>query len=170
MFISKYDEFQKQISTEIQRIGGSGNIHGCIIDIDYYNHLYLNPLDKKVTPYFAYSITNKYVYKNLPSLLKCRCPELFAHYQELQSGNSNSNQLVLFKDSMEITTKSEHNTDTEMYKISRLIKGLQYTTKYNIVRIWNDNLVDKVSAENGKLIVSGILNPESADELPDKQE
>ena len=170
MFISKYDEFQKQISTEIQRIGGSGNIHGCIIDIDFYNHLYLNPLDKKVTPYFAYSITNKYVYKNLPSLLKCRCPELFARYQELQSGNSNSNQLVLFKDSMEITTKSEHNTDTEMYKISRLIKGLQYTTKYNIVRIWNDNLIDKVSAENGKLIVSGILNPESSDELPDKQE
>lgn len=45
-----------------------------------------------------------------------------------------------------------------MYKTSRIIKGLQFTTKYNIVRIWNDNFVQEPSVENGRLIVSSIIN------------
>ena len=53
-----------------------------------------------------------------------------------------------------------------MYKISRIIKGLQYTTKYNVVRLWNDTMADKCSTENGKLIVKGIIYPESIEKLP----
>lgn len=41
MFLTKYDNYQKEIAKEIIKISGSGNIHGCIIDIDYYNHLYI---------------------------------------------------------------------------------------------------------------------------------
>lgn len=47
-----------------------------------------------------------------------------------------------------------------MYKVSRILKGLQFTTKYNIVRLWNDTIAGEASEENGSLIVSGIINPE----------
>lgn len=52
-----------------------------------------------------------------------------------------------------------------MYKISRILKGLQFTTKYNIVRLWNDNFVAESSEENGKLIVSGIIDPDSVPQV-----
>lgn len=35
MFLSKYDAFQKQISSEVKRIGGDGHIHESIVDIDF---------------------------------------------------------------------------------------------------------------------------------------
>ena len=54
---------------------------------------------------------------------------------------------------------------TEMYKISRILKGLQFTTKYNIVRLWNDAVVADASEENGRLIVQGIIDPDSVPRL-----
>lgn len=49
--------------------------------------------------------------------------------------------------------------------LSRILKGLQFTTKYNIVRFWNNAIVADASEENGKLIVSGIIDPNSISEL-----
>ena len=52
---------QEALSQFIIRLGGSGKIHGCIIDVDRpeqagdysYTHLFVNPIDGRVTPYFA---------------------------------------------------------------------------------------------------------------------
>ena len=61
MFLTSYESYQKEIAKEIKSFGGDGIIHGCIIDIDFFNHVYVNPLDLKVTPYFAYAIDDKYI-------------------------------------------------------------------------------------------------------------
>ena len=37
--LKKYTAYQESIAKELRRIGGYGLIHGCIIDIDYYNHV-----------------------------------------------------------------------------------------------------------------------------------
>lgn len=161
LFLSKYHKFQKQVSNEVKRIGGDGRIHGSIVDIDFYNHLYLNPLDGTITPYFAYSMVDKYVYDNLPSLLKSQCPKLFANYEKMIGQESEQNALVLYNKNLPITKNREYVDSTEMYKVSRILKGLQFTTKYNIVRLWNDAIVADASEENGKLIVSGIIDPDS---------
>lgn len=161
LFLSKYDKFQKQVSNEVKRIGGDGRIHGSIVDIDFYNHLYINPLDGTITPYFAYSMVDKYVYDNLPSLLKSQCPKLFANYEKMIGQKSEQNALVLYNKNWPITKNTEYVDSTEMYKVSRILKGLQYTTKYNIVRLWNDAIVADASEENGKLIVLGIIDPDS---------
>ena len=161
LFLSKYDKFQKQVSNEVKRIGGDGNIHGSIVDIDFHNHLYLNPLDGTITPYFAYSMVDKYVYDNLPSLLKSECPRLFANYEKMIGQESERNALVLYNKNLPITKNRQYVDSTEMYKVSRILKGLQFTTKYNIVRLWNDAIVADASEENGKLIVSGIIDPDS---------
>lgn len=161
LFLSKYHKFQKQVSNEVKRIGGDGRIHGSIVDIDFYNHLYLNPLDGTITPYFAYSMVDKYVYDNLPSLLKSQCPKLFANYEKMIGQESEQNAPVLYNKNLPITKNREYVDSTEMYKVSRILKGLQFTTKYNIVRLWNDAIVADASEENGKLIVSGIIDPDS---------
>ena len=165
MFLSKYDAFQKQISSEVKRIGGYGHIHGSIVDIDFYNHLYLNPLDGSVTPYFAYSMVEKYVYNNVPSLLKYECPQLFANYEKLITDNSTSTSLALYNQQLPVIKKRTYVDSTEMYMISRILKCLQFTTKYNIVRLWNDNFVAESSEENGRLIVSGIIDSDSVPQV-----
>ena len=160
MFLSKYDTFQKKVSSEIKKIGGDGRIHGSIIDIDFYNHLYLNPLDGSITPYFAYSMVDKFVYDNIPSLLKHQCPKIFENYEKEIEQQDINNSLVILNKSLKITKNEYYVNSTEMYKISRILKGLQFTTKYNIIRLWNDEIIADASEENGRLIVSGIIDPD----------
>lgn len=75
--LDTYTSVQEKIASEIKKIGGSGYIHGNIIDIDYYNHVYVNPLDMKITGYWALDMNYRYVYSCVPALLKQECPNLF---------------------------------------------------------------------------------------------
>lgn len=161
-FLSEYETYQKNISSEIKAIGGSGTIHGSIIDIDFFNHLYVNPLDWSVTPYYALDITCKYVYKNIASLLKYQCPSFYKKYKEEIVKKENANRLLLVKKDSIITDKTIFVPELEIYRISRVLKGLQFTTKYNVVRLWNDVFTGKASKDNGELIVSNILYPDRA--------
>ena len=45
----KYMSIQQSISEEIRKLGGKGKIHGCIIEMDWYNHIYVNPVDLTIT-------------------------------------------------------------------------------------------------------------------------
>lgn len=169
LFIKSYENYQKQISNEIKKFGGSGHIHGSIIDIDFYNHLYINPLDATITPYFAYSIIDKYVYTNLISLLKARNKQLYNNYVNLLGFENNKKDLIVLSDNLQESSKKTYVPETEMYRISRIMKGFQYTTKNNIVRLWNDTIVSNCTKESGKLIVSGIINPEEMKQIKAEQ-
>ena len=81
--MAKYSSAQKEIATFIKHIGGQGRIHGCIIDIDFYNHVFLNPLDGKITAYYATSMVDKKVYRNIASLLKFKCNKLFVNLEKM---------------------------------------------------------------------------------------
>lgn len=165
MYLSKYETAQKEISSQVRSIGGSGRIHGCIIDIDFWNHIYLNPLDGKATCYFAESMTSKHVYENIKSLLKYKCPALFDNYtKKMLEGNASvqqSNAIALMKNEND-NPKSIFVEDTSIYSMSRKFRKLQYTTQENVVRLWNDFVVDESSEENGRLIVGGLLDSEEA--------
>lgn len=157
-FLEGYNNYQKQISEFIKSIGGDGYIHGSIVDIDFYNHVYINPLDGTITPYYALSIVEKYVYQNLPSLLKKRCGVIYSKYNRLiNDGEANMN-LIPFDTNLKVFDDSIYEPSTEMYRVSRIIRGLQYTVNYNVVRIWNDALIKDVSIETGRRIVSDIVN------------
>ena len=84
--MDKYTAFQEKVAGTIQKIGGYGRIHGCIIDINFFNHVYVNPIDLTVTGYWASDVVQKVVYPNIPSLLKEQCPQLYTNYQKLIEG------------------------------------------------------------------------------------
>lgn len=46
---------QEQISSELKYLGFSGDIHGCIVDVDFYHHIMLNPIDGTMTYYYSSS-------------------------------------------------------------------------------------------------------------------
>lgn len=166
-YLSKYDDYQNRISQEIKEIGGLGYIHGCIVDLDVdsadgipKNHLYINPLDWSITPYYApFSTVEKYVYKNVPSLLKYRAPRLYKTYKRKLIEKSDKS-LVLFNGNFEISNSKVFVESTEMYRISKVIKALQYVLQYNVIRSWSETIALTSSEENGKQIVKNEVFPQ----------
>lgn len=131
-----YYEYINQLSDYIKSIGGSGNIHGTIVDIDFYNHVYVNIYDGKITPYWAASMDYKIVYPSFQELLSNHCPKM------LENMNSNKNELVVMKNEL-ITSGGEFYEDTKIYRESRIMKKIQYLIDDNIIRVWNDNLLEE---------------------------
>lgn len=131
-----YYEYINQLSDYIKSIGGSGNAHGTIVDIDFYNHVYVNIYDSKITPYWAASMDYKIVYPSFQELLSNHCPKM------LENMNSNKNELVAMKNEL-IPSGGGFYEDTKIYRESRIMKKIQYLIDDNIIRVWNDNLLEE---------------------------
>lgn len=141
--LSKYNSALKEISIEIKKFGGSGTIHGCIVDIDGLNHIYLNYFDGSMIPYFATDIINKKVYPSVKALLKANDTKLYNNYIEMTSNDKSILSSKIVKNSVDIEL-SKYVFDTSMYEPSRIMKHLQYTTESNIIRFWNDEIIRKI--------------------------
>lgn len=74
------------VSEYVRGFGGTGTVHGCIVDIDFSSHLYVNPYDGMVTPYFAVDMVNKIVYPDLRLLLLNHVPALVGSYDSSIGG------------------------------------------------------------------------------------
>ena len=153
--LSEYNGRLKTIASEVKAIGGSGRIHGCIVDIDFLNHLYVNPLDGQVTPYFARDIVDKTVYPSVSGLLQERCPEMYPRYLSLTDGGS-CNQLMR----MESDDGPIKYYGTEIYRVSKKIYKFQRMEEYMVIRVWDDSILDySDSDEIYHNIMSMLLGP-----------
>jgi predicted MPP superfamily phosphohydrolase len=152
--LDRYTGGQKKISEFVKRLGGSGKIHGCIVDVEKpgnfeaysYCHLFVNPTDGKVTPYFAYGMTSRIVYKDLKALLESQksCKLLQDNYKRLEMEHSFNMPALQYSSQLEEWghKSSMYDEGSYLYKISRIIKSLQYVSEKSIVRIWNEDLLN----------------------------
>lgn len=138
--IEPYQEIINNLSREVSRFGGEGTIHGCIVDIDFYNHIYLNPFDLTITPYSAEDVTERKVYKNVPSLLKFNCKELYHKYKKRLFSTDSNERTLIIKKNQELEKRTIRD-NSKIYKISNTIKNMQYIFKYGIVRSWNEKIL-----------------------------
>ena len=137
--LRKYTAAQERISDAIRDIGGSGLIHGCIVDIDFYNHVYVNPLDLKATGYWAMDIYDKLVYPDIPSLLENKCPELFENYTKLLESGDSQTKLAVIPKASQPKKNTKVYLDTKMYEASRFIRKMQKLNN-NILTVWPDDI------------------------------
>lgn len=138
--LSRFQKIQEKISAEVKSFGGSGKIHGAIVDVDSFCHLYVNPLDMRVTPYYATDIINKVVYMNVPSLLKYRSPELFVKYEKVVEDKLTKSSIVLYGfNEMDIQDKTVPYESTDIYKVSRKLKQMQ-KLNHNILSTWTQDI------------------------------
>lgn len=151
----RYTVAQEQIAGFIKQLGGSGKIHGCIIDVDMptcaeyisYAHLLVNPIDGSIIPYFALNTESRTIYKDFESLLEKspQCKIILANYNKLKAVDK-PNFIALGQcDSVrEFTGGSSYyySNDKDFYKISRVVSNLKYCLDKNIIRIWDDELLN----------------------------
>ena len=140
--LEKYTALQTKISDEIKRLGGTGRIHGCIIDIDWLNHIYLNPVDMKMTAYWAADMINKEVYQSVPALLEAECPEMFSKYTKLIKENSAKFPLITKGRITNRKSLSQPYLETDIYAASREIKKMQ-RLQSNILSVWYE--IDEIN-------------------------
>ena len=148
-----YHNALEKISDEVKAIGGNGYIHGCIVDIDFCNHLYLDPCDGHITPYFAIDTTPKIKYETVRCLLQdSPFPPtqldgklLLENYDKKQIDGA----LLVLADSQkelnDVAVAPELFLDRTMYKSSRIMRSVQYLFDGNVVRIWRDEILAKPS-------------------------
>ena len=78
----------------------------------------------------------KIVYPSFQELLSNHCPKM------LENMNSNKNELVVMKNEL-IPSGGAIYEDTKIYRESRIMKKIQYLIDDNIIRVWNDNLLEE---------------------------
>lgn len=141
---SSFYEYEETISSLVRAVGGVGTIHGCIVDYDYYNHVFINPFDKSVTPYFAASMTYKVVLPNFEALIggKENMQEVPSNKKSIAVAARNNALQLLNSRIVSTNSPDEIITDTTVYRISNIFRTLQYIIESRIIRKWNDDILN----------------------------
>lgn len=148
--LDAFTSIQKQISNFVKNIGGNGRIHGAIIDIDDFNHIYVNPNDLKITSYFALSIEEKIMFGSIQDLLtQCR-PDLLPAYNNYLTGDSKTEMVLKQNSDNSFVSKPYYSTD--IYRNSNILKKMQRLYS-NILTIWPEKSdLHKTNLSNQKLL------------------
>ena len=150
------NKYLKEVSNEVKKIGGIGTIHGLIIDISFYTHIFFNPFESKLTYYSASSIINKDIYENFISLLKDNHPSLYLNFMKMIKQNEYNHELALY-DLLNISKNVVHDTSTDIYKYSNFIKSLQCVSDIHVIRRWSNEILKLNDKEFVKSLVESKL-------------
>lgn len=135
-----------KIAAEVKRFGGSGYVHGSIVDIDFYNHIYLDPFDGYLMPYFAFDVTGRREFHSVQELLESSPvpalgsdgkPLLLAYTKLLDTGGV-SILAPTVKEAALAVVPMEVLDEKNIYAPSRVMKSIQYLLDKGVVRVWND--------------------------------
>lgn len=142
--IKPYRIAMQQLSEEVKKFGADGTIHGCIIDISWLSHIYVNPFDGTITPYWATDISSRKVFSTIQDLLQQTEQHLLSSYKKQIDSNHIpmiKNYLTKENEKCEFTLVPEWISGTEMYIPSRAFRSIQYVWEDNVIRIWNDDIL-----------------------------
>ena len=146
MAFKPYRNALDKIATEVKRFGGSGYVHGSIVDIDFYNHIYLDPFDGYLMPYFAFDVTGRREFHSVQELLESSPvpalgsdgkPLLLAYTKLLDTGGVSILALTVKEDALAVVPM-EVLDEKNIYTPSRVMKSIQYLLDKGVVRVWND--------------------------------
>ena len=128
---------QEQLAAYVKSIGGTGRIHGTIVDIDFENHIMVNTSDGTLVFYYSPMFGLVKTYPDIRTLLQAHCPELEAAY--LKVGNS---QLAPIAKELSVPSPPYERVDIQnsQYALSRRINALQRLFDKHILRDWNPEL------------------------------
>lgn len=152
MAFRPYRNALDKIAAEVKRFGGSGYVHGSIVDIDYYNHIYLDPFDGYLMPYFAFDVTCRREFRSVQELLELSPvpalggdgkPLLSAYTKLLDAGGVSILTPTVKEDALAVVP-TEVLDEKNIYAPSRVMKSIQYLLDKGVVRVWNDAVLAMV--------------------------
>lgn len=137
---SSYMKAISLIAEEVRAFGGEGRVHGCIVDIDFLNHVYLDPFTGRLKFYFATSIDDRIEYDHLELLLKRHATHLLPFYEMLLQDSSSEREPLVKREEDTSVAGAIHTTDTFMYGPSNVALSVQHLFDSNVIRVWNEEV------------------------------
>lgn len=136
--LKSYRLYQEQIANWIRSFGGSGKIHGCIVDIDFDNHVEISLLNGCVSFYNAPRFGTIQTYSSMEELLRLELPSLLKQYKKTTSNilENRKNIAPKLKEPLKVDTKNGE------YGISRRVQQVQYLFSCHLLRVWNEKLLE----------------------------
>ncbi len=137
--LSPLRRVQERVSEAIKSFGGTGDIHGSIVDIDFFNHIMFDMDNHCVRFYYSPSPGRVQYYSDLTALIHDQRPLLETSY--LQSGYASlfqSDKLMPGESETELINVS---LTSNGYRSSRRINALQRLFDKQILRDWNTDLL-----------------------------
>lgn len=138
IYLSSFNQYFStlyKISDEVKSLGFSGHVHGSIIDLDWCNHIMLNPIDGKFTFYYSpiFGITK--TYDSFQSLLENQHLN-----QSIDVDISNSPNLLINRISSNNNCNPNNlvsiNISESPYVYSNVSKKIQRLFTKNWLRVW----------------------------------
>ena len=178
--MAPYRKVQEQISDELKTLGFEGTIHGCIIDLNFFNHIMIDPISGKLTFYYSPVMGTMQTYPTFDALVTSISQQLdydILHYVEGERATSKAELLhqqkllsnayrKLVANNSFITQKNLTTIKQERgkvvkidiknstYTLSRYINQLQRIFTTNILRVWDDSLIEKIEKKKSKKVRS----------------
>ena len=132
--LDTFTENQREISNFVRSFGGSGTIHGAIVDIDFFNHIFLNPLDNTVTFYYGENMKRKEVFSNINDLMSHHCLELYSSYLKSIEGREEFKFVTAYRG---LPSGGAPYYEIDIYYLSNEIRKMQRLSS-NILTVWYD--------------------------------
>lgn len=150
-----YRRCQEKISSEIIASGvqayNAGRIHGTIIDVDFYHHIMLNPFDATLTFYYSPVFGMVQAFESFEELLVSVKEKDKKSIESVESGiKALPKGAIVLKTSKEISKvlqKEIQHVDikSSLYATSRKINQLQRLFTSNILRAWDDEIINTIA-------------------------
>ena len=127
-------------------------MHGSIVDIDFYNHINLDPFNGIIMPYFALDTTGRIGFRSIRELLESSPipargsngnPLLSAYTKLLDAGGVSILAPTVKEDALAVVP-TEVLDEKDIYSPSRVMKSIQYLLDKGVVRVWNDAVLAMV--------------------------
>lgn len=153
---------QEKLSSELKELGLDGTIHGCIVDIDFYHHIMINPMDGMFTYYYSPIFGSVQNLSSFPDVIKSlkahsdfqsrRC----AHIKALYDAKQNDSRYMLSMKSNHCLVDSNETDSVETvsdvlhsvslvdgaYGVSRKINPLQRIFDKRVLRDFDLSLTE----------------------------
>ena len=135
-----YEKYLESISKEIRQLGGSGRIHGCIVDVDNFNHIYVNPYDGKITCYFAKDIMSRKVFSGFVEMIEGNesRSEILNNIKKNLFQRTIGRELMTLNNPMIPSGNTIIDTGTYLYKPSGQINKIHKLFNYRVLQLWED--------------------------------
>ena len=164
------DVFENWLEAPNNRSFFTGKVHGCIVDIDYFNHIYIDPYTGELIPYFASSKYWRKKYDSVEKLIADKRPDMLpAFNRALNGGNTEMSLLTAVNnviqgeiptlangeieeldDEEEMDEYDLSDSDTTMYSVSNNLKLLQKIYDYKLVVVWIDQVLQEPKLRDNK--------------------
>lgn len=137
--LSPYHRLQEKISKEIKRIGGTGIIHGCIVDIDTTNHVQVDPYNGMLNFYYSPIFGVIKSYSSLVQLLEEYNPCLLKNVEKFLDCQSSKLLNLPVRENTEIYEKID--IANSFYAVSNRMNQIQRLFDRKVLRAWDDQIL-----------------------------